>query len=85
MIIAGSRLRIMHHKIKQLILNVGKMKYQCAACDALYSRTSDLRIHIEAKHFTPGYKCDYCDRPYRIYSTMKKHMKRCYATADQYQ
>ena len=66
-------------RIRELMTSLGGSRYECRACGptARYSRSSDLRIHIEGKHYSPGYTCSFCGKFHKVYSTLRKHERKC--------
>ena len=57
--------------------------YECKACGSLQRSHSNLRVHVESKHYSPGYPCDHCGRVFKICNSLKKHLKekRCVPAA----
>ncbi|XP_067641542.1 transcription factor IIIA [Eurosta solidaginis] len=53
--------------------------YQCEHCERVYSKPSDLKKHIAAKHMTEEmqmvYKCAVCERCYAYERNLKQHMR----------
>ena len=64
---------------------IGKMdgKFYCRTCGFSEKHSSNLKAHIESKHYSPGYSCPHCGREFKIENTLRRHLKlqKCFATA----
>ena len=64
---------------------IGKMdgKFYCRTCGFSEKHSSNLKAHIESKHYSPGYSCPHCQREFKIENTLRRHLKlqKCFATA----
>lgn len=52
-----------------------KKLWQCGACGVTHVHSSNLRAHIEAHHYSPGYTCAICERTMTTRNAYKGHMK----------
>ena len=77
MLLAGSGI-ILDQRIKNMMISVARNLHQCSQCQASYTRTSELRMHIEAQHFSPGYECEYCTQPFKVYKKLRAHKLKCH-------
>ena len=64
---------------------IGKMdgKFYCRTCGFSEKHSSNLKAHIESKHYSPGYSCPHCQREFKIENTLRRHLKlqKCFASA----
>ena len=49
--------------------------YQCKACGKKEKHNSNLKSHVEAHHYSPGYSCQICGRNFQLYKACKRHEK----------
>ena len=51
--------------------------WQCGACNdgVAYTSSSNLRAHIESRHYSPGYSCEICNKTMKTRNGYKNHMK----------
>ena len=49
----------------------------CTGCDYVNMYPNNLRSHIESKHYSPGYKCQFCGRLFKIMKSCRWHEKKC--------
>ena len=49
-------------------------QHQCVACEAIYTVTSNLRAHIETKHYSPGYQCEECAQVFKTRNGYHHHV-----------
>ena len=50
--------------------------YECAACGQPSGcPSSNVRAHVESKHYSPGYYCPICDGKFKIRNTFVAHLK----------
>ena len=56
--------------------------YVCRACGNLQKHASNMRTHVESKHYSPGYPCQTCGRVYKLRNTMTQHGKVCKGGGD---
>ena len=64
----------------------GRYNYMCNACGFVDKCHGNLRVHVESKHYSPGYNCRYCGREFKIRASYKRHEKGCsvvYVVRDQ--
>ena len=50
-------------------------KFYCKTCGFVEKHTSNMRAHIESKHYSPGYNCPHCGRIFKISNTLRRHLK----------
>jgi len=50
--------------------------YICRACGSVQKSHSNLRFHVESKHYSPGYACNLCGQVFKILKNMQAHRKR---------
>ena len=50
--------------------------FRCGACGSEFSVSTNLRNHIEANHFTPGYHCDICNVILKTHNSLNYHNMR---------
>ena len=60
--------------VKNYMVKTGHSQWKCAACGVFYNVSSNLRAHIESKHYSPGYKCPYCGLSLKTRNGMKHHI-----------
>ena len=53
----------------------------CTACNFVNKYTNNMRSHVESKHYSPGYKCQFCGRSFQIMKSCRFHEKKCGWTA----
>ena len=56
------------------MVKIGHSQWKCAACGVFYNVNSNLRAHIESKHYSPGYKCPYCGLMLKTRNGIKHHI-----------
>ena len=52
--------------------------YQCKACGRAEKFHSNLRYHVELKHYSPGYSCQNCGKTFQVNQNCTKHQKLCF-------
>jgi len=63
--------------VLNLMVKLGSFQYKCAVCDNTFKFSSNLRAHIESKHYSPGYKCAVCCKDFKIRKVYTQHLKKC--------
>ena len=64
--------------LSELMVKIGPNHFKCAGCQADgFKFSSNLRAHIEAKHYSPGYTCSLCQKLFKIRKAYTQHLKRC--------
>ena len=55
----------------------GKMDgiFYCKVCGFTDKHASNMKCHIESKHYSPGYSCPHCGRVFNIQNTLRRHIK----------
>ena len=63
--------------VARLMVKIDTGKWQCKGCNdgIIHTKSSNLRAHIEANHYTPGYKCEICNRMMKSRNAYRSHMK----------
>ena len=51
--------------------------YICKACGITQRSYSNMRQHVESRHYSPGYSCQTCGETFQINQTCNKHQKKC--------
>ena len=59
--------------VAKLMIKIRACEFQCAACGVVFTVSTNLRNHIEAKHYTPGYKCDQCEAILKTKNNLNYH------------
>ena len=57
--------------------------YQCKACGKTHKSNSNMRQHVESKHYSPGYSCENCGKIFQAIQSYNKHQKKCFAVFEQ--
>ena len=64
--------------LSEFMVKIGPNAFKCAGCQADgFKFSSNLRAHIEAKHYSPGYTCSMCRKVFRIRKAYTQHLKKC--------
>ena len=53
--------------------------YYCNICGFAEKHTSNIRSHVESKHYSPGYPCSICGKVFKLRNSIRSHHKICYA------
>ena len=64
-------------ELERYMVKLGHKQYQCTACDSMFTFSSNLRAHVESKHYSPGYNCSICSRDFKIRKVYTQHLKKC--------
>ena len=48
----------------------------CLACGHVCQTSSNLRAHVESKHYSPGYNCRFCEKSFRLRNSRAAHEKK---------
>ena len=56
--------------------DAGSGIYWCRARHKQSPRRQDMTRHVERKHFSTGYQCHVCKRPFRAKDQMLKHVRK---------
>ena len=51
--------------------------YYCNNCVYADKHFSNIRCHVESKHYSPGYPCSICGKVFKIRSSIRRHTKIC--------
>jgi len=72
-------------KIKEFY-STDETGHRCDLCGYFAKMSSNMRCHVEGKHYTPGYPCKYCGRVFKISKTRWTHYqkKRCPQYSEEY-
>ena len=49
----------------------------CKACGKTQRSYSNMRHHVESKHYSPGYTCQTCRKTFQVNQVCNKHQKIC--------
>ena len=49
--------------------------WSCSWCEYAHSRKEVVYKHIDSKHYTSRYNCDYCDKTCPTQHAMSEHMR----------
>ena len=49
----------------------------CRACHKDFTCSGNVRAHVEAKHYSPGYDCPHCGKYFKIRNNYTQHIKTC--------
>ena len=61
--------------LSEFIIRISPREFKCAGCQmGDFKFLSNLRAHIEAKHYSPGYKCPHCNKVFRIRKSYTQHL-----------
>ena len=52
--------------------------YYCKACGKTEKSHSNMRYHVESKHYSPGYSCQNCGKHFQIKTFLQRHLKFCF-------
>jgi len=63
--------------IKQYFGKSPEGLYRCNACGQVQKHQSNLRAHVESKHYSPGYPCPSCGRVFKLRNSCRQHQKNC--------
>ena len=74
LVLGGPNLDSIDQGVKNYMVKIGQSQWKCAACGVFYNVTSNLRAHIESKHYSPGYKCPYCGLMLKTRNGCKHHI-----------
>lgn len=51
--------------------------YWCVACDERSSKERAALVrHVEAKHYSPGYQCEHCLKPFNARYLLLRHIHK---------
>ena len=50
-------------------------KPMCSVCNTNFSNSANLRGHVEAHHYSPGYACPTCFKVYKLRKSFTHHVK----------
>ncbi len=50
--------------------------YFCASCSQTSRERSTMVRHVEAKHYSPGYECAFCRKPYNARYQLLRHLRK---------
>ncbi len=50
--------------------------YWCVACSQTTKERATLVRHVEAKHYSPGYLCQFCRKPYNAKYLLLRHINK---------
>ena len=65
-------------RIRSYMVKVKPRFYRCKLCKNLdFACTSNLKAHIESRHYSPGYTCEKCSKLFNIRIVAVKHSKTC--------
>ena len=67
---------IFHPKIVEYFGRSEQGLHMCLDCGWTSDNTGNLRSHVESKHFSPGYKCRFCAKSFKLRNTRGQHEKR---------
>ena len=62
------------HEIRSL-MKKSESGNECAACSQTFTCPSNVRAHVESKHYSPGYYCPICGGKFKIRNTFVAHLK----------
>jgi len=51
--------------------------YQCKVCGKTEKYRPSMRYHVESKHYSPGYSCQFCGKEFQTYQSVKGHERSC--------
>ena len=51
--------------------------YHCKVCGFFERNNSNMRAHVESKHYSPGYPCPICGKIFKIHASKNLHYKTC--------
>ena len=52
--------------------------YACKACGKTEKSHSNMRYHVESRHYSPGYFCPNCGKRFQIILHRQRHQKTCF-------
>jgi len=50
--------------------------HYCLACGHVSQTSSNLRAHVESKHYSPWYRCRFCEKSFRLRNSRAAHEKK---------
>ena len=51
--------------------------YRCKKCpDVEFKCHGNIKAHVESKHYSPGYKCDTCEKVFKIENVLRSHRRK---------
>ena len=50
--------------------------FKCDDCGFTAKNSSNMRSHVESKHYSPGYHCSICGKVFKLRNAMKQHYKK---------
>ena len=53
--------------------------YLCKACGKTEKSHSNMRYHVESRHYTPGYSCENCGKEFKMILQCQRHQKVCFS------
>ncbi|XP_034443602.1 zinc finger protein 423 isoform X2 [Hippoglossus hippoglossus] len=59
----------------RLCLSSGDKKYSCQECEAAFSRSDHLKIHLKTHSSSKPFKCSVCKRGFSSTSSLQSHMQ----------
>jgi transposase-like protein len=56
----------------------GTKVHKCIVCPQFdFSCSANLRAHVELHHYTPGYRCNVCEKMFKKSKDATAHVKNC--------
>ena len=49
--------------------------YCCNICGVTEKHMSNIRSHVESKHYSPGYPCSICGKVFKLRNSINSHYK----------
>ena len=69
-------------RVKEYFGRSSNGEHFCLTCGHVAGSSSNLRAHVESKHYSPWYKCRFCDQTFKIRNSRVGHERRMHKKTD---
>ena len=63
-------------RVKEFFGRSSDGQHFCVSCGHISTSSSNLRAHVESKHYSPWYKCRFCHKVFKLRNSRAAHEKK---------